>query len=61
MPSGEWTIEPTETGKFDLFQGGRIVMYDCDDVEEAVVAARRKGAEEVTVVEPDGYRVKRRL
>jgi collagenase-like PrtC family protease len=52
----EWTIEAAPGGRFDVFCDRRPVVYDRDDLDEAIRYARQRGAEEVVVVEPDGYR-----
>jgi len=56
----DWTIELLPNGTCDVTKDRRAYAYDLD-FEEALDRLRREGADEVTVVELDGYRVKRRL
>lgn len=57
---GGWEIEVHPDGSCDLRLDRRIVHYDLDDLEEALHFVRRQddACTEVTVIEPDGYRVR---
>lgn len=55
-----WEIEMLHGGLVDLRRDGRGAAYDLD-MDEALDWARRQGADEVTIIELDGYRVKRQL
>ncbi len=57
----EWEIRSERPGTFDLRADRRPVGYDYDSLEEAMREAKRRGATEVVVVEPDGYRVTTRV
>lgn len=53
------TIEMTPSG-CDLLDGRRPLARDLD-LEEALEEAYRRGEREVEVIEPDGYRTRRRV
>lgn len=58
--ANEWMIELLPNGTCDVTHDRRAFAYDLD-LDEAIDRVRRQGADEVTVIELDGYRTKRRL
>lgn len=52
----EWTVERVAGGRYDVFYDRRPVVYDRDDLDEAVRYAAERGAKEVVVIHEDGYR-----
>lgn len=58
--SGEWVIELLPSGACDVTRDRRAYAYDLD-LDEALDRVRREGADQVTVIELDGYRIKQRL
>ena len=61
MPQDEWEIEPTGRGTFDVRRNRRPIRFDRETLLDAVEEARRAGAREITVVDPDGYRHRERI
>ncbi len=57
----DWLITDEGGGVFDLRHLRRPVGRDFRSLDEAMEYAKRRGAEVVTVVEEDGYRVTHRL
>jgi hypothetical protein len=56
-PEG-WLIQVRQDGKCDVFLDRRPVVYDRDDVDEAVTFIRRYrdwAGQPIVVEDPDGY------
>lgn len=58
-----WVIEEQPSGKVDLRHDRKAIAYDLDDEDEAIRMIRKKDPEatEVTLIEADGYRTRRRF
>lgn len=57
----EFVIEVLDKGLCDVRRKGRAFAYECDDLDEALRMIRRKVGKGVvvTVIERDGYQVRR--